>query len=106
MSVHAIRLRGFWTAAEVEPGRVRYARNFGRPRTLDAGETVWLVGSRSPGAGQVLLNWQPVGAIHADEPFAFEITSILQPRNTVEIEIAAGEDKLLGEIALEIRSSD
>ena len=98
MSPHVIRLRGFWTAAEAEGGRVRHARPFGRPRTLDAGETVWLVGSGGP--GRVFVNGQPVGAMDAG-PFAFEITSSLQVRNTVEIEVPAGEP--LGDVTLEIR---
>lgn len=103
MSAHVIRLRGFWAVAEVGPGRVRHTRSVGRPRLPDAAETVWLVGERAPGDGQALVNGRPVGAVSGGQPFAVEITSLLQPRNEIAIEVTAAADAPLGEVTIEIR---
>jgi hypothetical protein len=94
MATHRIRLRGFWEATPRADGRTRHVRRFGKPRTLDPGESAWLVGDTGPAA--VFLNGEPVG--QSVGPFAFEVTSRLQTRNELAIE---GE---LGEVALEIRS--
>ena len=104
MSVHVIRLRGHWNRDELPDGRVRHSRHFGRPRTLDANETVWLVCSRSPGDGSLQLNDQLVGIVSGGEPFAFDVTALLAPRNAVGIEVTAAVD-WDGEVRLEIRSS-
>jgi hypothetical protein len=101
--MHRIRLHGFWTVTALDGGRVRHSRRFGRPRALDPGETAWLVCERVPGPGTVHLNGEPVGEFVAGEPFAFDVTARLQPRNEVCVEIAAPGDAPLGEVALEIR---
>ena len=96
MPTHRIRLRGFWEATPLADGRTRHVRRFGKPRTLDPGETAWVVGDAGPAT--VFLNGEEIG--YADVgPFAFEVTSRLQTRNELAIE---GE---LGEVALEIRGS-
>ncbi len=102
MSAHVIRLRGHWKRDELPDGRVRHSRHFGRPRTLDANETAWLVGTSSPGDGSLLLNDQFVGTVTGGEPFAFDVTRSLLPRNLVAIEVNAGET--VGDAALEIRA--
>jgi hypothetical protein len=86
---HRIRLHGFW---ETTAGR--HARRFGRPRTLDAGETAWLVGV---GEGTVLLNGEPLG--EATGLFAFEVTAKLLPRNELALDGPAQPE----DVALELR---
>ncbi len=98
MTPHVIRLRGFWTREILPDGRVRLARPFGRPRTLDANETAWIVGTC--GDGVAFLNGEPLGPIRAGESFAFEVTSHLAPRNVIAFEVARGDSV---EVALEIR---
>jgi hypothetical protein len=98
-STHLIRLRGFWEVTPVGGGRVRHLRRFGRPRALDPGEPVWLVGNSVPGPATVLLNGEPVGT--AAGPFAVEVTGRLRPRNELAIEVPG--DGPLGEVGLEIR---
>lgn len=89
MTPHRIRLQGFWTATAG-----RHDRRFGRPRTLDAGETAWLVGV---GVGTVLLNGEPLGT--ADGPFEFEVTAKLLPRNELAF---IGTDQP-NDVSLELR---
>lgn len=103
-SLHVIRLRGFWTVTVINPGLVRHSRAFGQPRTIDPHETIWIVGSRSPGNGTILLNDQLLGSLEANSPFRFEITGLLRPRNQMAIEVWAEPSELLGDIALEIRN--
>jgi hypothetical protein len=89
MTPHRIRLHSFWvTTAGC------HARRFGRPRTLDAGETAWLVGV---GVGTVSLNGEPLG--EAAGPFAFEVTAKLLPRN----ELALAGPAQPEDVALELR---
>ena len=92
MTPHRIRLAGFWTATPTADGRVEYARNFGRPRTADAGETLWVV-TATP--GDVSVNGVALG--HAVEVL---VGVELQPRNRLVI-VTAGQ---LGEVALEVRT--
>jgi uncharacterized protein (DUF2249 family) len=96
MPVHRIRLRGFWEATPLADGRTRHVRRFGKPRTLDPGETAWVVGDANPGPVVVFLNGEEIGRAEAG-PFAFEVTARLQARNELAIEGA------LGEVALEVR---
>jgi hypothetical protein len=100
MSTHRIRLRGAWEVTPLAGGRARHLRRFGRPRTLDPGETVWVVCEAAPGPAAVLVNGEVVGRGEAG-PFAVEITTRLAPRNELVIETADGP---LGEVALEVRS--
>lgn len=93
---HRIRLRDFWEAIPLDGSRTRHVRRFGRPRTLDPGETAWVVGDAGPATA--FLNGEMIGQSEAG-PFAFEVTSRLQTRNELAIE---GE---LGEVALEIRGA-
>ena len=101
MTLYRIRLRGSWEATPLDGDRVRHARRFGRPRTLDPGETAWLVGEPVPGPAMVSLNGEPLGPVEAGRPFAFEVTAKLAPRNEVAVELPA--DAPLGEVALEMR---
>jgi hypothetical protein len=89
MTPHRIRLHASWVTAAG-----RHARRFGRPRTLDAGETAWLVGV---GVGTVLLNGEPLGEVGG--PFAFDVTAKLLPRNELSLVGATHPE----DVALEIR---
>lgn len=106
MTVHVIRLRGHWTRIELSDGRVRYVRHFGRPRTLDPNETVWLTGSHPPGSGTALLNDHPVGELRANDPFAFDVTARLAPRNAIVFEVGADPVEWAADVALEIKGDD
>jgi hypothetical protein len=96
---HRIQLRGFWTAIELGPSRVRHARRFGRPRTLDPEETAWIVCDESPSPGLVSLNGEPLGQADRGQPFAFDVTARLQLRNELWI------DGVPGDVTLEIRDN-
>jgi beta-galactosidase/beta-glucuronidase len=101
MAGHTIRLRGAWEATTAD-GCVRYARKFGRPRTLGPGERVWLVCGAIPGPAEVRVNGERVGTAEGgNRPFAADITHLLNPRNEVVFDTRSAEP--LGEVALEIR---
>lgn len=95
MTPHRIRLNGFWTATPAADGRVEHVRSFGKPRTNDATENVWIV-TATP--GEVRVNGTSLG--DGNEVL---IGVELQPRNRLAILTNAGET--LGEVALEIRPS-
>jgi hypothetical protein len=80
---------------------VRWSRRFGSPRTLEASETVWLVGT-APGPGTIHVNGQRVALIATGERFKIEIRSLLQPRNEVWIDLEVLPETPLGEVTLEI----
>jgi len=90
-------LRPPWEAEALPDGRTRFRRRFGRPRTLDAGKTVWLVGETPPGA-EVWLNGELLG--ESAGAFAFDVTTRLNVRNEVNI-TATGP---LGPVAVEVRA--
>lgn len=96
--MHTIRLGPPWTVTTADAG-ARHARKFGRPRTLDADERLWLVCDHVPGPAEVHLNGTLVGAIEGG-PFAADITAHLLPRNEVVFAVPAGA---LGAVALEVR---
>jgi len=98
MNPHVIRLRGHWNRDVLPDGRVRLARPFGRPRTLDANETAWIVGTCSDGVA--LLNDEPLGGVRAGVPFAFDVTARLAPRNTISLEVTEAEEV---DVWLEVR---
>jgi hypothetical protein len=123
MYPHRIRLRGPW---ECEPltgdpppparrmtlpcrwadggladyaGRVRFRRRFGSPTNLDPGERVWLTFGGVEGNWTASLN----GVVLGDGP-EFEVTSLLQPRNELIVEIdGPATGGLWGEVAMEVR---
>lgn len=132
MYPHRIRLRGPW---ECEPltgdalpppcrvtmpcrwresalgeyaGRVRCRRRFGLPRQIDPHERIWLTFAGIDGVADFSLNRQPLDqAVRGPYPLEYEITSLLQPRNEliIEVEAADGDGGLWGEVALEIRAT-
>lgn len=100
LSTHSIRLGSPWQTTATGAG-TRHARKFGRPRTLDADERLWLVCDHVPGAAEVLVNATVVGTPDTAGPFAADVTSLLQPRNEVVFAVTA--DGPLGPVALEVR---
>jgi len=88
---HRIRLAGFWTATPTADGRVEHVRSFGRPRTAEVGETLWVV---TTVPGEVSVNGVSVGS-----GVEVLVGVELQPRNRLAI-VTAGE---LGEVAIEVR---
>ncbi len=101
--MHTIRLGSPWDVTAVEGGK-RHARKFGRPRTLEVNERVWLVCEQVPGAAEVRVNGVVVAQLNASAALAFDITPMLQPRNEVVIVAASAEP--LGAVTLEIRSGE
>jgi len=127
MYPHRIRLRGPWEYEPVSgpeplpaPGRmtmpcrwkdgglpgfagtVRFRRHFGYPGRLDAFERVWLTFAGLTGIAHIRLNGQNLGVLTAAGEF--EITSLLQNRNILEVDVEGQENAgLWGDVALEIR---
>jgi hypothetical protein len=99
--MHRIRLSPPWQLSS-EQGRTTHARNFGRPRTLDTNERLWLVCARVPGAADVTVNGELVGTPAEAGPFAADITDRLKLRNEVAFVVDSGE--ALGEVWLEVRT--
>ena len=99
-SFHRIRLGPPWQVAATDGGN-RHTRKFGRPRTLDANERLWLVCEHVPGAGEVRVNGTLLASPGAPGPFAADITSLLLPRN--EVVFTAASNEALGAVALEVR---
>ena len=100
--MHQIRLGPPWQTTTTDTG-ARHARKFGRPRTLDANERLWLVCEHLPGPAAVRVNGTAVGTSDAPGPFAIDITSLLQPRNEVVLVVASNGP--LGPVALEVRGA-
>lgn len=98
--MHTIRLGPPWSVTPEAAGE-RHARKFGRPRTLDADERLWLVCAHVPGPAAVSVNGAVVGTAGAGGPFAADVTSLLRPRNEVVFAVPAGG--ALGAVALEVR---
>lgn len=80
---HRIRLTGFWQELESSDGRVRLCRSFGRPRSLDPDERVWLVCEPSVEPNVVTVNGQKIIGQLTEVGSEFAITEVLQPRNQV-----------------------
>jgi hypothetical protein len=92
MKLHTIRLGEPWERTELGDGRTRHRRRFGRPRTLDATERLWLACDRPVSA---VVNGAQLGTGER-----FDITDHLQPRNELVIEAASPEP--LGTVLLEV----
>jgi hypothetical protein len=86
-------------------GRVLFRRRFGYPGRLDATDHVWLTFAGVDGTAEVWLNGRLLGRQEgARGPFEFEVTSLLQARNELKVEVEAADGGgLWGEVALEIR---
>jgi GNAT superfamily N-acetyltransferase len=104
IAMHTIRLAGGWAGTSTE-GMTRYTRRFGRPRTLDPNETVWVTIRDTHGSGTVSVNGRPIGEIvDASVPFAVEIRPLLQDRNELVLDLRTSDDHSPGDVTLEIRT--
>ncbi|MDY3553883.1 hypothetical protein R5W24_002997 [Gemmata sp. JC717] len=83
---------------------MRHARKFGRPRTLDPNERVWLVCDHIPGSAEVAVNGARVGTLATAGSFAADVTSLLAPRN--EVALVVTSDVAIGAVKLEIRGDE
>jgi hypothetical protein len=97
-----------WGQAGLEgfAGRVRFRRHFGWPGRVDPQERVWLTFAGVAGAAEVWLNERFLGRFaEAAAPFELDVTSLLQVRNSLTVEVEAADDAggLWGEVALEVR---
>ena len=102
-SIHKMMLRGHWEISRTAEGFTRHTRRFGRPRTLDANETVHVTCTRVPEAACVYVNEVRLGTVQVGEPFDFDITSALSIRNALTIEFTQESPTgQLGETAIEI----
>lgn len=95
--MHRIRLGPPWEVVPLPDGRTRHTRRFGRPRTLDTAERVWLV-AELPEDSEVTLNGE---TLEASADFAANVTDRLQPRNELVVIVPA--DAAPVGVALEIR---
>ncbi len=87
-------------------GRARFRRRFGYPGRIDDYERVWLTFAGVDEIADIWLNSQFLGRHEgASEPFDFEVTTLLQVRNelVVEVESSSTNGGLWGEVALEVR---
>ena len=105
MAIHKIRLRGAWKIERRADGTAGFERDFGAPRSLDAGETVWLVCAALPGTGAVSVNGIKIGDSVAGVAFQGDATAAMLPRNHVRFELQAVGDADLGEVGLEFRTN-
>lgn len=126
MNHHRIRLRGPWQFSiatgdfasetqtitapclipEIAEGTpFRIARKLGRPSTLLAEETVYLVITKPRYGFKVFWNQRELGIIKVDEDFEYPIKGLLLERNLLEMEGYAKEARtfLFEETFLEIR---
>jgi hypothetical protein len=140
--MHTIKLRGPWqvealesTTGELPPptettvpgdwgsalgndfrGRARYTRGFGLPTNLDPSEWVSLMVGLVDYSASIQLNGELLGEqTWGDGERRYDITSLLKPRNELQIVVTLLEDLprpgredqpggLLGEVRLEIES--
>jgi hypothetical protein len=86
-------------------GRVRFRRRFGYPGRIDPHERVWLTFGGADARAEVALNGVALGKHEGRDPFAFEVTALLRPRNEllVDLDGTAEQGGLWGEVALEVR---
>ena len=107
-NVKRIHLPATWSDLDVGDyvGPVALERRFGRPSNIDATERIWLVGEGFVDRSELSLQGQSLGVV-AGDAFAFEVTSLIGPRNRLEVKLAAypGREVLWGDIALEIRAT-
>ena len=86
---HTIRLRGPWEQEPLQDGRVRWTRRFHEPTGLSESSRVWLVFEDAGNQSEMSLHGRPLTSEHkqASRPEGHEITTLLQPLNTLTITI-------------------
>jgi hypothetical protein len=86
-------------------GELRCTRHFGYPGRIDAGERVWLTVEGVSVPATLTLNGRCLGI--CEKTAEFDVTSLLQPRNTLEmiVDVSPGVTQPWEEVALEIRAT-
>ncbi len=98
-----------WAEGGLGPfmGQVRYRRKFHWPGRLDYYERLWLVFCGADYFARVWLNGEELGRHEgAFDPFEFEVTRLVHPRNELLVEVSSlsGDNGgLWGDVALEVR---
>ena len=86
-------------------GRVRWRRNFHSPRSLEPDERLWIVFEGVDYFADVALNGTPLGRHEGYfEPFEYEVTSLVGPRNELVVDVDCPAEAVPGEQRL-IRGS-
>jgi hypothetical protein len=90
-ATHTIRLRDHWRVEPTDSGGHRYRRRFGWTAVLGTEEQLCLVIGEAATGGRVWLNDTPLGTFGPGAlPARFDISSRVQPRNEVTIEVGSG----------------
>ena len=83
-----------------------FVRNFNWLAELQDNERVWLVFAGYGGSGTLKVGGTNLGALDGGQS-EFEITTLLQPRNLMEVELEFGDEEqppgLWGDVRLEVR---
>ncbi len=105
MYPHVMQLREPWERSS-SAGGVRFRRGFNWLAKLDQREQVWLV-VEVTGLAKISMNGSQLGEILGDAARGqFEVTSLLEPRNEIIIDVRAGGDNnsnSLDNVAIEVR---
>ena len=95
---HRIHLRGFWDVSEPEPGRVRFARRFGKPTSSPEQKLSLVVESK-----QSVLRVEINGELLVSDLSSGRFSILnLQSRNLVTIELVGDAATLPPDVAIEI----
>lgn len=86
MIPHSIRLRHPWEEVSAGDGRIVFRRRFNKPTGLDDSQRVALEVDRTLLAADISLNGTPLGQLSPGQPFAADITSLLQPANELKVD--------------------
>lgn len=102
VSIHRIRLRGFWESAPLPDGGTRQTRPFGQPRLPTGQESVWIVWS---GRNPITIHLN--GTLLGEGITAVEVTNLLRVRNTLALDtvLTATEPEIGELVCLELRTS-
>jgi len=85
-------------------GRVRFRRRFGFPGQIDVHERVWLTCAGVEASADIAVNGVGLGRQVGGQPFEFDVTKVLQPRNELVMAVEGGTNGgVWGEVALEVR---
>lgn len=102
MEPHRIRLREPWEVSPTDDGGTVRRRAFNKPTGLTLGDVVRLVVELAAGLQSVALNGCPLEIARNRDFAVCDIFAVLQPRNQLELRVAAGGQ--IGEVRLEIEA--
>lgn len=102
MEPHRIRLRDPWEVLPTDDGGTVRRRAFNKPTGLTVGDVVRLVVESAEGLQSIVLNGRPLEVARNGDVAVCDIFAVLQPRNQLELRVAAGGH--IGEVRLEIEA--